>query len=1688
MRMWTRTVMAGMVAISAGGASGCAEERAPINRVQPNALAKSFFVGKDLKDNADDPQFYARGTVVDVGYGAAQDSLFTSSYADPVTIIRWQITEDLLIGRIAYERIEGSDGKGVGALKDEGQVAYAYPITSHFDVRRDYNPSTGEESNVIVENQSDRAWNDREYFRVDWSRNLNTDAYDYDTLSLLGIYGGISYEPIAYYVNDPKDADAPHFNFETGYFDVTNKAFASPGMIDLSHLGWGINEYPACYLPNDLFGGSWPAGNCNPVEVTIRQSFRRVEKSDYEPADWDGVKFQAFGLFYHERFGYARRFGITDSQWHRMADRYNIWQESHAYQKAGKGGSCGAGWTESTDFAGKCEVACYTDQTPVGADPNRDDDKDGTADECATVGGGSQCDTFNQKCTLPYAQRVTKPVVYFTSHRSNPDYYLGSEWAIQDWDVAIRSAALTARYTECVRIGPCASGKCTRADADARAAECEAQFPVYRGQQDENADAVHLATEVDSCRLAEGADDSPACMAKADALAEQLGYSAGVLAVAKAPSLVVLCHSPIEAGDSELCLEEFKAKDPRENDEREVLPKGISAADCYNAWFKEESPDQKVVDACDNGYFARQGDIRFNTLNNLDAPQTPSSWGILANGVDPLTGEVISAGATVWTHVTDLWTQSVVDYMRYSAGELSPEEVTEAKWIDDWSKVEESSRAAGALGRQEKSQIDRRLLEAANGRTFADGTPKVTEVPELPADVKVKVRKVAKEIQQEYRSSPLESSITRQFTDARRKAGQDTATEAEIITPMMLQLNAPSMSELKGNADVIAGSLSMVQKESSIFRGLNPQQQRDLRQAKEMALAARGACILHDFPVANGLAAMTKVVERKFTDTHGNFGTPPRPQGDAVESAADRDARLKTWYDRSEAVRGYLGQKVHYAVIAHELGHAMGMRHNFVSSSYAWGYRPQYWQLRTKNGAVKTLCEDANADSENCVGPRYFDAVTPNEDQNMIWMFMHSSIMDYAGELSQDLIGLGAYDFAAARMFYGGSMAVHADASYDLGGERAPGMVGLADNFGGIVGYKYTKGKAETDIHYSQLNESYDLIKNCREIPDPYVYQPSNWDASVLGAWDPLLDGLLVQVDGKYSRCETQKVDYVPYEYMRRATEAEGGVTFRNSKNFDPAGRTRVPYGFATDSWADTGNLSVFRHDNGADAYELFNFFISEQEQYHIFADYRRGRTSFSVKSQANRILGRYNEKMRDAAKGLGLYANIYRAFSLENLFTGNTTRSIPFENLWAAVVNDAFLKDNMIASGIAFDHFTRQLQRPEAGEHYFDDLTGTQLSSRDTFATPGDTTIVVPTGATGRFGMIGMGGKLVENTLSEDKGEYDRDYQINAGSYYDKVNAPYLLTESVDNFISDSRQDFVDGRYRAVSMADLFPDGYRRLLANTLTGDAFVKGVRVAGTAAGQPEVDDVTGFPTQGFGWTSWWASSPEACFPNDGRIICSTYGCEPGTTCEYDQSSLAPLDTHPLNPKAPAQTAIVDAELSWEIQKFMIVQTLLYLPENQKRNWIDMMGIWEEGSDSDPSFENRLETHLPDGRVYIAKTYGTEDIFGKVVQRGVAARVLEWANILIARAYVTAPDPVGGWPVPVLDANGNAQVLHDPTVISLPPDPTCSPTDNSGCTCEHNRHCVALKNFESVPAFMRQAMHDLRMADPTMRGIYE
>jgi len=1574
----------------------CAKQRDPINRVQPYALKKSHFVGEDLQDAKDNPEFWTQATLIDVPYGASQGGLFNSTFTQQLSRIRFQITEDYLLGRLAYERIDDSDGKGAGAAVNDGIIVVAFRIEKHFDVVRAYNPTTGEELNIYEENSTDRPWYEREYMRVDWSKNENTDAYDFDTLSMLGVYFGIDYEPLAYDVTDPTSDDAPVFDLENGYFDVTNKAFAKPGLVDLSHLGWGIDSFPACMLPKEFSGGSEPVGSCNPVELTIRQSFRRVEDNDFQPKHWDGYRFQAVGGFYTTRFGYDRHYGMSDDKWRRFLNHYQIWHRSHYYADP-------VGMTEP--------VECYTPSTtPFGADPHRDDDANGTEDECEIVGMGSKCDTFRQRCTLPYTQRTTVTIPWYYTQGETQEFFEPTAQATHEWDVALRVAARSAQYAECQASG---------------GADCASRFPMYFGQQDDNRDAVVLAREVDACRngLAYMGRD---CMALADLLGSERGYDPAVISIAKMDEILVLCHSPVEAGDPVAC-----------GDRR--LPADLTAADCAQA---RKDADRETMATCAEALTVRQGDLRYHKVNVFQTPASPSPWGIYSDAEDPLTGQTISASVNIWAWVNDYISQYYVDVMRYMNGELDTSEVTDGEYVRRWVEAQDAASRGGALPRVSKAQIKRRIA-AFTGVDEAQ----LPDPASLPSNSFTEEMAQMKRKLSGYRFDSRQMSTTRGEYAARQRAAMGTAFEAELMTPMVEEVMGVSGMPLTDG----------VMNHASMLRRGNPSFRRDFNRMYQNALAERGICVMHAEMAAAplSLGGLADKLEAKF----GHFNPS---DSEAVQ------------VERAEKMRRYIGRRLHFGVIAHEMGHSVGMRHNFVGSSDAWQFRPQYWQLRTKNGTVTTPCNDLVADGETCVGPRWFDPVTAEERDNMIWMWQHSSVMEYAGDITQDMMGLGVFDFAAVRMYYGETTSVAQDPRWSLTGQYKDSMFGKMDNFGGILGIQWSD--AGGDFHYSLLQNKLNLIRNCYSIADPEIYKPATWDDEIYGQWNPVLDGLLVQVNGQWTRCEQPEVDYVPWTSLRNPTTAEMGGYYRGGPSVDTQGRIRMPYGFGTDRWADLGNLSVYRHDNGADAYEIFNFLITQQEVGHIFDNYRRGRQTFSVRSAADRTLSRYNEKIRDGAKGLGLMRNIYEEFAINNGWD--------FHSYWPFIAT-AFFPDNILASGMVFDHFTRTLARPEVGDHFLPAGETVLRSELDDFSSGGNTVVTIPNGATGYYESVGYGGKLVENQLASDQGEFDSDYTINCGSYYDKLNSAYLMTESVDNFISDSRLDFVDPRYRAVSLADLFPDGYRRWIGNNLTNDDQLKGPHVAANSTGQV-LRDADGYPAEGLGWTTWWADDPYVCFPGAETQVCGTYGNGDNTV---------------FHPNAPVATVVVDPQVGWEQQKFLIAWTLLYLPENERYQWLNMMDIWELGRDADPDFANRIEFHHPDGSTFVAKTFGKETLFGKTVQRGISARVLEQCNEYLVAAYETTEGPdldndgVPEWYLPVINPSTGAVVVrYDPTVATINEQgqlvagrPGCDENDSSLCTCSANRACIKLEAYISVPTFMREALSAYALGHPSERGLY-
>lgn len=103
------------------------------------------------------------------------------------------------------------------------------------------------------------------------------------------------------------------------------------------------------------------------------------------------------------------------------------------------------------------------------------------------------------------------------------------------------------------------------------------------------------------------------------------------------------------------------------------------------------------------------------------------------------------------------------------------------------------------------------------------------------------------------------------------------------------------MRELAGVASLPVNQETL--RFSSPLQGTSPAMARDLRQARELRLAERGACIRSDAPVAESLSGLGALLEEKF-------GAFSRADERSIQDA------------RAERMRKYLAHRAHTSVIS----------------------------------------------------------------------------------------------------------------------------------------------------------------------------------------------------------------------------------------------------------------------------------------------------------------------------------------------------------------------------------------------------------------------------------------------------------------------------------------------------------------------------------------------------------------------------------------------------------------------------------------------------------------------------------------------------------------------------------------------------------------------------------------------------
>ena len=233
-----------------------------------------------------------------------------------------------------------------------------FKILSHFDVKREYNPGTGEQTNVISENTTDRPWYDRDYMRVDWSNNLVDVQPDTGLARRRCSCRRRAYRSTTYVTQDgAPNPDRPILT--PSYFDFTLREIRTP-------------DYDACFALFHPGIDDAGIGDCGPAQLKVRYSFLEAKPSTYVPLSYpdrqpllddsgqpirlnNGVfpcskqviaqtggadcsaaavdQFSKFGFFRTVRQTYDPKYGATEQGRQYLANRWNIWKDAVAANK-----------------------------------------------------------------------------------------------------------------------------------------------------------------------------------------------------------------------------------------------------------------------------------------------------------------------------------------------------------------------------------------------------------------------------------------------------------------------------------------------------------------------------------------------------------------------------------------------------------------------------------------------------------------------------------------------------------------------------------------------------------------------------------------------------------------------------------------------------------------------------------------------------------------------------------------------------------------------------------------------------------------------------------------------------------------------------------------------------------------------------------------------------------------------------------------------------------------------------------------------------------------------------------------------------------------------------------------------------------------------------------------------------------
>ena len=414
-------------------------------------------------------------------------------------------------------------------------------------------------------------------------------------------------------------------------------------------------------------------------------------------------------------------------------------------------------------------------------------------------------------------------------------------------------------------------------------------------------------------------------------------------------------------------------------------------------WATEKRGNQKA-----RFTYQRRGDLRYSFFNWTH--QENGYWsGYGPSSADPKTGEIISGDANYAGTALRETAQYGADLIQYMNGDLDKQQIRFGTHIDEYVDKVKNQRKQGLRPGELPAEAERELERRA-GRNPRKVSPNNFN-EELPEDLSVLPTKLKKLGPRGFKRKF--NQLSRTISNAKKadttfaEFYENPKVKKALMKDAQFQMLVNTIAAQKYGAD--AGDSA---KHQAYLDVVTPRMMyREQRQSQKWMAEQNMFSRRNLRRAIEGLVTYRGVAEAFEDMTHDEIA-------DYIEKNA------------------FIGTQLH------EVGHTVGLRHNFNASMDALNWHDSYWKIQkealTNNNVVKDPEDPKKAEGKQTVyhlNGKLAKKVTGRDDVNYAneEEFQQASVMDYTADLTGRFAGLGKYDQAAINFAYADHVQVWKD-------------------------------------------------------------------------------------------------------------------------------------------------------------------------------------------------------------------------------------------------------------------------------------------------------------------------------------------------------------------------------------------------------------------------------------------------------------------------------------------------------------------------------------------------------------------------------------------------------------------------------------------------------------------------------------